>query len=138
MRAWFVGGLCGLPLACGGNVVVDPAARGTGASPTTSSSSAMNNGGSTPVIVGGDGGGFTGMACDGPCNATCADSLANGGYLCAHAGQASDDHAKLMECVAMTCAVPCSSFISGCPLANPCFSCAVSNCESLLEACTNE
>jgi hypothetical protein len=127
-----------LPLACGGNVVVDPAAHGTGATPSSSATGAA--GGSTPVSVGGAGGVFTGMACDGPCNTTCAESLTNGGYLCAHSGQASDDHAKLMECVAMACAAPCSSFISLCPLnaQSDCPACVQSSCNFLLEACSNE
>jgi hypothetical protein len=151
MRAWFVGIFCALLFACGGNVVVDPGAHGTGAAPTSSSATGaagvggsvgtgMGNGGSTPVVVGGAGGGFTGMACNGPCNTTCAEALTNGGFLCAQAGQASDDHAKLMECVAMACPVPCSSFINGCPLDSQtdCPSCAQHNCAFLVQACANE
>jgi hypothetical protein len=130
MRAWPIVAFFGLPLACGGNVVVDASTSATGGAGAGGSvATGMGNGGAKPT-------GVCGLT---TCSLTsCLDGIDHGHPPCAGANPAGFDYRAVYLCAGMSCSTACATFLLTCgPLDSTCSGCLQLECPDVLAACTN-
>jgi hypothetical protein len=152
MKAWSWVLPAALVAACGGNVVVDPARSGSGASSSSSGlggsistgianggsiGSGMGNGGG-PIVVVGAGGGVSSSCASPGCVMTCLQALIHGGEPCG-LGISGSAYSNITACAKTQCFADCPSFLQGCPFNTDidCAGCLKVDCAMSLEFCSN-